>query len=272
MANGYTGSESQWLASLVGRDGKDGINGTDGKDGVNGINGKDGVGVKNAYIDENKNLIFELTDGTTINAGSLADSAATKYTVVFKDYDGTVLKTCTVEKGGSATAPAAPTRSGYTFDGWDKDFSNVTSNLIVTAKYVKAGVPVFEAQSVTASAGETIKVPVVIKNNPGIAGAKITISFDSNLTLTGAEAGEAFSGLTYMGPGKFVSPCNFSWDAESDNVYGNGNVVILTFKVSDSAKSGDSFTVNVSYVYGDIYDADFNDIQCETSGGTVTIK
>ena len=57
------------------------------------------------------------------------------YTVTFKDYDGTVLKTQTVEEGASATAPANPTRDGYNFTGWDVDFSNVTSNLTVTAQY-----------------------------------------------------------------------------------------------------------------------------------------
>ena len=57
------------------------------------------------------------------------------YTVTFKDWDGTVLKTQTVNYGGAATAPANPTRVGYTFTGWDVAFNNVTSNLVVTAQY-----------------------------------------------------------------------------------------------------------------------------------------
>ena len=58
-----------------------------------------------------------------------------KHTVTFLDYDGSVLKTEMVEDRKSATAPVDPTRDGYTFVGWDVDFSNVLSDLIVTAKY-----------------------------------------------------------------------------------------------------------------------------------------
>lgn len=39
---GFEGSETDWLASLKGKDGKDGINGTDGKPGKDGTNGVDG--------------------------------------------------------------------------------------------------------------------------------------------------------------------------------------------------------------------------------------
>ena len=59
------------------------------------------------------------------------------YTVTFKDWDGTTLKTQTVEEGSSATAPSNPSRDGYAFTGWDKDFSNITNDLIVTAEYSK---------------------------------------------------------------------------------------------------------------------------------------
>ena len=46
VANGFSGTESEWLLSLKGTDGVDGRDGKDGangKDGINGTNGKDGV-------------------------------------------------------------------------------------------------------------------------------------------------------------------------------------------------------------------------------------
>jgi len=55
--------------------------------------------------------------------------------VTFVDYNGTVLDRQTVESGSNATAPAAPSRVGYVFTGWDRGFTNVTGNLTVTAQY-----------------------------------------------------------------------------------------------------------------------------------------
>ena len=63
---------------------------------------------------------------------------AAEYTVTFIDgLTGETIATDAVEEGNAATAPKAPEHEGYTFKGWDKDFSNVTADLTVTAQYKK---------------------------------------------------------------------------------------------------------------------------------------
>ena len=85
------------------------------------------------------------SDGNTDNPRTLTVTQDTTLTaefaieggclVTFVDWDGTVLSSVSVVPGEAATAPADPTRGGYTFIGWDKDFSAVTDHMTVTAQY-----------------------------------------------------------------------------------------------------------------------------------------
>ena len=58
-----------------------------------------------------------------------------EFTVTFVDWDGTVISEQSVPLNTAAAAPENPTREGYTFTGWDKDFSCITGDLTVTAQY-----------------------------------------------------------------------------------------------------------------------------------------
>ena len=57
-----------------------------------------------------------------------------KYTVEFV-VDGKTVDTQQVEEGKSATAPSDPKKEGFEFKGWDKDFTNVKSDLKINAKF-----------------------------------------------------------------------------------------------------------------------------------------
>ena len=50
VANGFRGTEKQWLESLQGEDGEDGKDGEDGEDGKDGKDGKDGQDGRDAQI------------------------------------------------------------------------------------------------------------------------------------------------------------------------------------------------------------------------------
>lgn len=56
-------------------------------------------------------------------------------TISFVDWDNTPLGSQTVDYGASATAPSAPQRKGYTFQGWTDSFYNVTADKTIKATY-----------------------------------------------------------------------------------------------------------------------------------------
>lgn len=60
-----------------------------------------------------------------------------EYSVKFLDKLGNEIKSETLIEGNSATAPILDNVVGYTFTGWDQDFSNVTTDMIVKPMYVE---------------------------------------------------------------------------------------------------------------------------------------
>ena len=61
-----------------------------------------------------------------------------KYLVRFQNWDHTLLSEQQVEYGKAAQAPADPTREGYTFTGWDREFNSIIADVTVTALFEKA--------------------------------------------------------------------------------------------------------------------------------------
>ncbi|MBQ7438439.1 MAG: InlB B-repeat-containing protein [Paludibacteraceae bacterium] len=61
-----------------------------------------------------------------------------KYLVTFQNWDHSFLAEQQVEYGKAATAPADPTREGYTFKGWDREFNHIIADMTVTALFEKS--------------------------------------------------------------------------------------------------------------------------------------
>ena len=83
---------------------------------IKGDTGSSGVSVTNTYIDDDGNLICELSNGQTVNAGKVKDT--TKHTVNFYFKDS-IIETKEVVSGSKITPPdSSLIPEGYTVTGW----------------------------------------------------------------------------------------------------------------------------------------------------------
>ena len=145
------------------------------------------------------------------------------------------------------------------------------STVPITAKATKR--PTLTVDVVEANPGDEVEVKVRISGNYGIAGALIKISYDSKLTLIGAENGDAFGDLSYTKPGELGNPAKFLWDAENEVSKKDGTILKLIFKVSKSVDEGSKLCVNVVCESGDAYDVNMDTIEVDSvNGGVVIIK
>ncbi len=106
-----------------------------------------------AYVGNNCDMVvMDIASGVAVPTGrtglagavggiecSILDGIYTMvqtYTVTFYDsLTGDVIAEVEVAEGEAAEAPEAPVHEGYTFTGWDADFSNVTGDMDVYALY-----------------------------------------------------------------------------------------------------------------------------------------
>lgn len=132
--------------------------------------------------------------------------------------------------------------------------------------------PTIYVESKTFALGEQVKVNVNVSNNPGIAGAILKISYNSKLTLIGAENGEKFAKLNFTQPGNFGNPSTFLWDSESGQVSDDGTILTLTFNVSDDAKPNENLEIGVSCSQGDIYNENLDDVDFKMIDGFISLK
>jgi len=106
---------------------------------------------------------------------------AVTFMVTFADWDGTVLKTTSVNSGSAATPPSDPTRTGgYKFSKWDVPFSNVTGAMTVTAVYATTPIT-----NVSISGTATRNYDLVANPTPSLAGTSATYQWQISSSSSG---------------------------------------------------------------------------------------
>jgi|GEM_PF-1780173 len=115
--------------------------------------------------------------------------------------------------------------------------------------------------SVVAEAGGSVTLPVMISNNPGLAGLSLEIVYDrSAMTLTGVEQGPVLSGGIFAANQDQALIC---W-GNAENVAADGRLFNLTFAVKEQSVNG-SHAVSLSLRDGN--GSNF----CDENGGSVAL-
>lgn len=135
------------------------------------------------------------------------------------------------------------------------------------------GTPTFAVGTAEALPGETVEIPVMIENNPGIIGFLVTVSFDTTLlTLQNAVSESLFSeGAMTLGGSYETATYNILWEnGTGSNATENGTFATLTFLVAADAPVGD-IPVSISYSAKSTFDIDLNAVTFGTRAGAVTV-
>lgn len=135
--------------------------------------------------------------------------------------------------------------------------------------------PVFAAGNAAAAPGDTIEIPVLMENNPGIVALAVNVTFDPDiLTLTNAAANtDLFDETKVTFSGSYnTSTFRILWEdgAAAANMTESGTIATLTFLVNENAPTGDT-AISVSYTASSVFDVNLTDVAFETRNGVVTI-
>ena len=195
------------------------------------------------------------------------------YKVTFQDFDGTVLKIESVEEGKTATPPDNPQREGYTFVGWNRDFSSIVKDTVITAEYLRITDTVFKVDTVTVTDdNKKVDVKVSVTDNPGILGMVFSVSYDEEtLKLIDCQNGVALSALTFQEPSRYISGCNFVWYGSETGKVIDGEMLILTFEIAENAKSG-TYPITISWDDRDIYDSNCDMVDPDVTQGAIVLE
>jgi uncharacterized repeat protein (TIGR02543 family) len=116
------------------------------------------------------------------------------YTVTWKDWNGTQLKSESVAYGGNGTPPADPTRTGYTFSSWSGDYTGITGNVTITATYTVRSYTL-TINSITGISSQTVtrtSSPSGAGSAPQVLSNGATIYYGDVLTIS-ANASSGYS-------------------------------------------------------------------------------
>ena len=126
---------------------------------------------------------------------------------------------------------------------------------------------VFSVDTVNATPGETVDVAIWLKNNPGVTSVKLTVEYDSALTLVRVTPNGELGGNFLVSPdGRY--PVILNWYDGLQNVTDDCMLAVLTFAVPENGGQS-AFPVTITCDPDDIFDVNEEQVAFAIENGGV---
>ena len=168
---------------------------------------------------DNKFYIFETLGGEIVKTYTINIRRRPMYTVSFQTGSGSAAQSQRVEEGFTATAPeSAPERLGYTFAGWNFDFSQkITQNTQIAANW-------------TANANTAYKVEYYLQDLE----SEYNYSLHEIENLTGTTDTTANAEIKSFAHFTHTENPYYGYSYESGNIAPDGSLVLKVYYTRDS--------------------------------------
>ena len=176
----------------------------------------------------------------------------------------------TIKSEASESDGASKQTSGKLSGG---SSGNMSADATEKEENIGVSYPVISIGNITAKPGDSVTVPISIKNNPGILGMILSVYFDEeSLAIESIESGEAFSSLDFTGSKILESGMRLIWDGIEINAEDikDGTILLMNVKVKENAKAG-KYPVTLKYSEGDILDNDLGTVTPSVEVGYITV-
>jgi len=184
--------------------------------------------------------LFDTVNEETDESYPDAIEFITEYTEPIELYAGSVVYAFAVDADGNIS-PISVFQYEYNPEAIDPG--------VVPNEYEPSDdAPQITMPTISANPGETVVIPVTIKNNPGLTNLSMLLAYDTeNLILEDVSNGVVFEDNQFDYETREDGSCKFVWECSSNND-SDGELMILTFTVADDA-SKDNYLLDLSVDY-----------------------
>lgn len=144
-------------------------------------------------------------------------------------------------------------------------------DVIVAESAEASKLPVLTVSNVQGFVGQTVEIPVVLSNNPGLKAMEFTVTYNAALKLVDVKDGGLFGSFAWNAGAARTGSAIITLGGENEiaDTTTNGTAVTLVFEIVDASENAN---VSVSYMSGDVYSGDTGAMDVVIDNGSVAIK